>query len=32
MDSFTPFNQATLEANDEDIGSGGIRLLPDQAT
>lgn len=30
LDYFTPFNQATLEANDEDLGSAGITLLPDQ--
>ena len=29
-DSFTPFNQEALAANDEDLGSGGPVLLPDQ--
>jgi chitodextrinase len=27
--SFTPFDEATLEANDTDQGSGGVLLLPD---
>ena len=31
-DSFTPFDQATLAANDLDLGSGGDILLPDQTT
>jgi hypothetical protein len=32
MDWFTPFNQSTLESNDLDLGSGGILLLPEQAS
>jgi len=30
-DSFTPFNQSTLEAVNADLGAGGALLLPDQA-
>ncbi len=32
VDYFVPSNQATLNAADYDLGSGGIALLPDQAT
>src|SRR4051812_3296896 len=31
-DYFTPFNQATLESTDLDLGTSGPILLPDQAT
>jgi hypothetical protein len=31
-DWFTPFNQAFLNANDSDLGSGGVVLLPDQTS
>lgn len=30
-DSFTPFNQSTLAANDADLGSGAPMVLPDQS-
>jgi len=30
-DFFTPFNQVDLERFDQDLGSGGVLLLPDQA-
>jgi hypothetical protein len=32
QDSFTPSNEAALDAADEDVGSGGILLLPDQTS
>lgn len=31
IDSFTPFDQASLNTNDVDLGSGGVLLLPDQS-
>ena len=30
QDFFTPFNQDVLNANDRDLGSGGIAILPNQ--
>lgn len=31
QDYFTPSNQGVLSANDQDLGSGGIAILPDQS-
>jgi len=31
QDSFTPYNQADLNARDADLASGGVLLLPDQS-
>jgi len=30
IDWFTPFNQATFNTGDKDLGSGGVLLIPDQ--
>jgi len=30
LDYFTPFNQAALSAVDQDVGAGGVLLVPDQ--
>jgi hypothetical protein len=30
LDFFTPYNQLSLSGADEDVGSGGVLLLPDQ--
>ncbi len=31
LDSFTPFNESSLNRSDADLGSGGVLLLPDLA-
>jgi hypothetical protein len=31
IDTFTPFNATCLDGRDEDLGSGGVLILPDQA-
>ena len=32
QDEFTPFDQATLDANDSDVASGGVMLVPTQTS
>jgi hypothetical protein len=31
LDYFTPYDQHTLSINDQDVGSGGVLLVPDQS-
>jgi hypothetical protein len=30
VDSFTPFSEAEINWSDEDVGTGGVLVLPDQ--